>query len=230
MRQAPDDHGQPELQSGQDIDHNVVSTRDQAMKKIVGVVGVLALFAAFTVRAAEALPDALVKSTVDEVLSVIKQNKDKRTLHDLAEQKVLPHFDFEKMTRLAVGRAWRDANPAQRKALVSAFRSLLVSTYTAALSQSSSTKQTVEVKPAPVGPGDEDVTVKTVVKESGRPPIPIDYRMSKTPSGWKVYDVVVENLSLVTNYRSSFNSEINRSGLDGLIKALEAKNKSLDQS
>ncbi len=197
------------------------------MKMIARTLGFLALFAAFAVQAADTLPDALVKSTVDEVLAVIKQNKDKSTLHDLAEKKVLPHFDFQAMTRLAVGRAWRDANPAQQKALESAFRSLLVSTYTTALSQTSNSNQTVEVKPAPVKQGENDVTVKTLVKEPGRQPVAIDYRMSKTPAGWKIYDVVVENLSLVTNYRGSFNTEISRSGIDGLIKSLEAKNKQL---
>jgi phospholipid transport system substrate-binding protein len=197
------------------------------MKMFARTLGFLALFVAFAVQAAEALPDALVKSTVDEVLSLIKQNKDKNALHDLAEKKVLPNFDFQRMTQLAVGRAWREANPAQKKALENAFRSLLVSTYTAALSQASNANQTVEVKPAPVKPGEDDVTVKTLVKEPGRQPIPIDYRMEKTPSGWKVYDVVVENLSLVTNYRGSFNTEISRSGIDGLIKTLEAKNKKL---
>ncbi len=200
------------------------------MKIVARTLGFLALFAAFAVQAADTLPDALVKATVDEVLSVIKQNKDKRALHDLAEKKVLPHFDFQAMTQLAVGRAWREANPAQKQALQNAFRSLLVSTYTTALSQTSNTNQTVEVKPAPVKPGDGDVTVKTLVKEPGRQPIAIDYRMSKTPSGWKVYDVVVENLSLVTNYRGSFNTEISRSGIDGLIKTLEAKNKQLSES
>jgi len=197
------------------------------MKMFARTLGFLALFVAFAVQAAETLPDALVKSTVDEVLLVIKQNKDKNALHDLAEKKVLPNFDFQRMTQLAVGRAWREANPAQKKALENAFRSLLVSTYTTALSQASNANQTVEVKPAPVKPGDDDVTVKTLVKEPGRQPIPIDYRMAKTPSGWKVYDVVVENLSLVTNYRGSFNTEITRSGIDGLIKTLEAKNKKL---
>ena len=197
------------------------------MKMIARTLGFLALFVAFAVQAAETLPDALVKSTVDEVLSVIKQNKDKNTLHDLAEKKVLPHFDFQRMTQLAVGRAWREANPAQKTALENAFRSLLVSTYTTALSQASNANQTVEVKPAPVKPGENDVTVKTLVKEPGRQPVAIDYRMAKTPAGWKVYDVVVENLSLVTNYRGSFNTEISRSGIDGLIKTLEAKNKKL---
>ena len=205
------------------------------MKKImVRVASLFALLIAFAAQAADktsdTAPDALVKTTVEEVLSVIKQTKDKHALHDLAEKKVLPHFDFQAMTRLAVGRSWREANPTQQKALETAFRSLLVSTYTTALTQSTNTNQTVEVKPVRVKPDDTDVAVKTLVKEPGRQPIAIDYRMSKTPSGWKVYDVVVENLSLVTNYRGSFNSEITRSGIDGLIKTLEAKNKQLAES
>jgi phospholipid transport system substrate-binding protein len=171
-------------------------------------------------------PDALVKSTVDEVLDVIKITKDRRALNEVVEKKVLPHFDFQAMTRLAVGRYWREASPAQQKSLENAFRSLLVNTYATALSQSAAPDQSVDVRPAPVKPADDDVTVKTLVKESGRKPIAIDYRMAKASSGWKVYDVVVENLSLVTNYRGTFNSEIGRSGIDGLIKSLEAKNKS----
>lgn len=192
--------------------------------------GLLALCVVFAVQAAGTAPDALVKSTVDEVLSVIKQSKDKRTLHDLAEKRVLPHFDFQAMTRLAVGRSWREASPTQKTALENAFRSLLVSTYTAALSQSANSNQTVEVKPVQIKPDQDDVTVKTLVKEPGRQPITIDYRMSKGAAGWKVYDVVVENLSLVTNYRSSFNAEISRGGVDGLIKVLEAKNKQLAET
>jgi phospholipid transport system substrate-binding protein len=200
------------------------------MKLVARAVGLLVLMSALAAGAAETAPDALVKTTVDEVLSVIKQNKDKRVLHDLAEKKVVSHFDFQAMTRLAVGRAWRDATPAQQKALENAFRSLLVSTYTTALSQSSTANQTVEVRPAPVKPDQTDVTVRTLVREPGRQPISIDYRMAKSASGWKVYDVVAENLSLVTNYRGSFNSEIGRSGIDGLIKTLEAKNKQLAES
>lgn len=177
--------------------------------------------------AADAAPDALVKTTVSEVLSVIKQNKDKRVLHDLAEKKVLPHFDFRQMTQLAVGRSWREASPEQRKKLEDGFRSLLVSTYTTALTETATSDAKVEVKPAAVKPDQTDVTVRTVAKQSGRQPVAIDYRMNRTADGWKVYDVVVENLSLVNNYRGSFNSEISRSGIDGLIKSLEAKNKQL---
>jgi phospholipid transport system substrate-binding protein len=197
------------------------------MKTIARILGLSLLFAATAGRAADVTPDALVKSTVEEVLSVLKENKDKRTLRGLAEKKVLPHFDFQAMTRLAVGKSWREANPTQQQALENQFRSLLVSTYTTALSQTSGSNQTVEVKPAQIKPDQTDVIVKTLVKEPGRQPVAIDYRMSKNAAGWKVYDVVVENLSLVTNYRGSFTAEISRSGIDGLIKTLETKNKQL---
>jgi len=197
------------------------------MRAVARTLGVVCLVAAFAVQAAEGAPDALVKSTVDDVLSVIKQNKDKRTLHDLAEKKVLPHFDFQAMTRLAVGKSWRDANPDQQNKLENAFRGLLVNTYTTALSQNTTSDAAVEVKPVQVKPDQSDVTVKTVARQSGRQPVTIDYRMTRSAGGWKVYDVIVENLSLVTNYRSSFAAEIGRSGIDGLIKTIEAKNQKL---
>jgi phospholipid transport system substrate-binding protein len=177
--------------------------------------------------AADVTPDAVVTSTVNEVLMVIKQNKDKHALRELAEQKVVPHFDFKRMTQLAVGPAWRQANPAQQQALENSFRALLVNTYASALSLSSSGNQTVEVKPAQLQAGQDDVMVKTVVKDSGKEPVMIDYHMAKGADGWKVFDVVVENLSLVTNYRGTFASEISRSGIDGLIKVLEEKNRTL---
>jgi phospholipid transport system substrate-binding protein len=198
------------------------------MKKVARALGLFAVVVAFAVRAADTAPDALVKSTVDEVLSVIKESKDKRTLHDLAEKKVLPHFDFQAMTRLAMGRSWRQASQEQQKRLESAFRGLLVNTYTTALSQNASTA-TVEVKPVQVKSGQDDVTVKTLAKQPGKQPIAIDYRMTRTSNGWKVYDVIVENLSLVTNYRDSFAAEIGRSGIDGLIKTIEAKNQKIAQ-
>lgn len=197
------------------------------MRTVVRTLGVVALVAACAVRAADVAPDALVKSTVDEVLSVIRQNKDKRTLHDLAERKVLPNFDFQAMTRLAVGKSWGEANAEQQKKLENAFRGLLVNIYTTALSQTTAADAIVEVKPASVKPGENEVTVRTVATQSGRKPVAIDYRMARTPGGWKVYDVVIENLSLVTNYRGSFAAEIGRSGIDGLIKTIEAKNQKL---
>jgi phospholipid transport system substrate-binding protein len=185
------------------------------------------LSVAFSAGAAELSPDALVKATADDVLTVIRTTKDKVALRKAAEQKVLPHFDFRAMTQLAVGQHWRQASPEQQKALEEAFRTLLVNTYTASLNVASTGKELVEVKPVDLKPGESDIVVRTVVRTGGRQPIPVDYRMTKGPNGWKIYDVIVENLSLVTNYRSSFASEIGRSGIDGLVKALQAKNTEL---
>lgn len=193
---------------------------------IARLTGLAALMAAFAAPAQEQAPDALVKSLVSEVIEVVAQNKDTRALVELAEKKVVAHFDFQRMTRLAVGRPWSEASAAQRGALEQEFRSLLVRTYAAALTQSSG-KTRVDVKPANVGPGEAETMVRTTVNEPGRKPFVIDYRMARAPGGWKVYDVVVENLSLVTNYRSSFQSEIGRTGIDGLIKVLGDKNRSL---
>ena len=135
---------------------------------------------------------------------------------------MLPHFDFARMTQLAVGRKWKEATPEQRRSLEDGFRTLLVNTYSTAISTGVTPADKVDVKPAQ-GSGD-DVTVRTVVHRSGKPPVPVDYRLSKTGEGWKVYDVVVESVSLVQTYRGSFSEEITRSGIDGLIKVLERKN------
>jgi phospholipid transport system substrate-binding protein len=188
-------------------------------------------FAGPAAAAADTSPDALVKSKADEILEVIRTVKDKRTLRETAEKKVLPYFDFRAMTQLAVGKYWREASPSQQKALEDAFRTLLVNTYTASLNVASTGKEVVEVKPTDVKSGQNDVVVRTLVRTPNRQqPIPVDYRMTRGADGWKVYDVIVENLSLVTNYRSSFASEIQRSGIDGLVKALEAKNRELAQN
>ena len=185
------------------------------------------LFALVSTSAAPAqeptAPDALVKALVTEVIQVVAQNKDPKALVDLAEKKVVAHFDFRRMTQLAVGRSWSQANPQQQQKLESAFRTLLVRTYATALAQTSGQTK-VDVK-APSGAGDKETLVHTTVSEPGRNTFAIDYRMSSASGSWKVYDVVVENLSLVTNYRSSFQSEVSRSGIDGLIKAIEAKNR-----
>ncbi|MDB5809902.1 MAG: signal peptide protein [Betaproteobacteria bacterium] len=197
------------------------------VKRMLQVLAAGLLLAAGSVFGAETAPDALVKSTADEVLAVIKQNKDKSALREIAEQKVVPHFDFKRMTQSAVGRAWRDATPAQQQALENGFRTLLVNTYTNALSTAATGSEAVDVKPVKVGADQNEVTVKTTIKDANKQVIPVDYRLEKSAAGWKVTDVVVENLSLVTNYRSNFASEVSRSGIDGLIKALEDKNRTV---
>ena len=193
------------------------------MKTMSRMVGALALLVAFGAQAQNGAPDALVKGTVSEVLAAIKQTRDPRTLAEFAERKLLAYFDFREMTRMAVGRAWSQASAAQRQALERVFRTLLLRTYTTALAQANG-DQTVEVKPVALRQGDTDATVRTLVKEPGKKPLPMDYRMTNASGGWKVYDVVVENLSIVTNYRSSFHAEISRSGIDGLIRVIETKN------
>ena len=195
------------------------------MKTVIAAFVALGLLAAVPAARAQTAPDVLVKNTVEEVLGILKQNKNRRQLEEIAEQKVLPHFDFRAMTQLAMGKSWRDATPAQRKALENAFRSLLVRTYTTALAEVSGVDRRIEVKPLQMKPGDDYTTVRTLVKEPGRQPISIDYRMTLVDKAWKVTDIVAENASLVISYRGTFNSEISRSGIDGLIKVLEDKNR-----
>ena len=191
-------------------------------------VAFIAFFASIAAHAQEA-PDAMVRRTTDEVLAIIKADKDlqagnSRKVAELAEQKVLPHFDFTRMTRLAVGKNWQQANDAQKESLTKEFRTMLVRTYSTSLS--AYRNQAIEVKPLKMAAGDKEVTVRTQVVQPGGPPIPIDYAMEKADSGWKVYDVVIDGASLVTTYRSSFNDQISKGGVDGLIKALVDRNKS----
>ena len=178
--------------------------------------------------AAQEAPDALVKRVTDEVLAVIRADKDlqggnTRKIAELAEAKVLPHFDFTRMTRLAVGRNWQQATDAQKAALEKEFRTLLVRTYSTSLA--AYRNQTIEVKPTKMAAGDKDVTVRTAVIQQGGPQIPIDYTMEKADSGWKVYDVTIDGASLVTTYRGSFNDQIQKGGIDGLVKTLVERNK-----
>lgn len=195
------------------------------MKNLVTALLIAATTLLAPVAQAQTAPDVLVRTTVEDVLSVLKQSKDRRTLQDIVEKKVLPHFDFRAMTQLAMGKTWRDATPAQQKALENAFRTLLVRTYTTALAETAGVERKVEVKSLQLKPGEDYTTVRTVVKEAGRQPLAIDYRMTLVDKAWKVTDIVAENASLVINYRGTFNSEITRSGIDGLIKVLEDKNK-----
>jgi len=179
--------------------------------------------------AAQEPPDALVKRVTDELVAMIKADKDlqagnQRKVVEVAEAKVLPHFDFARMTRLAVGRNWQQASDAQKEALVKEFRTLLVRTYSSSLS--AYRNQTIEVKPLKLAPGDKEATVRTAVIQQGGTPIPIDYSMEKEAAGWKVYDVVIDGVSLVTTYRGSFNDQIQKGGIDGLVKTLADRNRS----
>ncbi len=179
-------------------------------------------------RADVPAPDALIRETADEVLTAVKQDKELREgnpkkVLELVEAKVLPHFDFERMTRLAVGMPWKQATAEQRKSLVTEFRTLLVRTYTAAFSRYRD--QTVEVKQPNMKPGDDEVTVNTLILKPGSPSIAVDYKMVKRETGWKVYDLYVDGASLVATYRGTFAEEVQKGGIDGLIKMLADKNR-----
>lgn len=192
----------------------------------------LAAFIAVQARAAEMPPDQLAKTTTQEVLAILKADKDiqsgnTRKIYALVEAKVLPHFDFSRMTQLAVGKHWNAATAQQKQSLVKEFRSLLVRTYSTSLTEFSN--QSIQFKPLAMAPGADDVTVQTEVKQPGGQPIPIDYAMYKTSFGWKVYDVAIDGVSLVINYRGSFASTIRQSGIDGLISALEAKSRAANK-
>lgn len=172
-------------------------------------------------------PDALVNATVTDVLGAIAQNRDRRALRKVAEEKVLPIFDFRSMAQFAIGRHWRQASPEQQQALEAAFRSLLVNTYVTALSQSDVSGASVQVRPPQPQGGPDDVMVRTVVTQPGGKSVRIDYRMRDAGGAWKVNDVMVEQLSLVTIYRDSFSDIIARAGIDGLIRQINEKNGAL---
>lgn len=176
-------------------------------------------------------PDVLVQTVTNEVIGIIKQDKeiqagDTRKTIALVEQKVLPHFDFARMTALAMGANWRRATPEQQKLLVEQFRTLLVRTYSTALT--AYRDQVIEFRPLRAQPGDTEVTVRSEVRQSGTQPVTIDYSMAKSNDGWKVYDVSVGGVSLVTTYRETFAAEVRNAGVDGLIKSLADKNRQLE--
>ena len=182
---------------------------------------------------AEIAPDVLARDTTNEVLRIVKQDKDIKSgnsakVLNLVEQKILPNFDFEHMTQLAVGKDWPKATADQRQALVNEFRTLLVRTYSSAISSVADYK--IDFKPFTMPPGADEVTVATEVSKPGAPPIPIDYRMEKQNGAWKVFDVKVDNVSLVTTYRRSFNSEVRKSGIDGLVASLQRRNKTIAEA
>ncbi len=189
--------------------------------------GVLLACVSLGVRADTPEPEALIRNTVDEVLAIVKQDKDiqtgnKKKVTELVDAKVLPHFNFTRMTRLAVGKNWRNATPEQKKVLEIEFRNLLVRTYTTAFTTYKD--QEVEVKPLKMANDATEVTMKTFILNKGKQPLPVNYDMEKTANDWKVYDLSIEGVSLVTNYRGTFAEQVQKSGIDGLIKTLVENN------
>jgi phospholipid transport system substrate-binding protein len=186
-----------------------------------------AMLIAVPVFAQDLGPEELVKKVTAEVLDAIKGDKqlaagDRQRAIKLAEQKVLPHVDFEEATRLAVGRSWAKATPEQKKKLTQEFRNMLVRTYSNAIQPYEG--QQMKVMPVRMKPGDTEVTVQNQFMRGGAQPVKIDYSMRKTDAGWKIYDIVVEGVSLVLTYRSEFDAVVKQEGIDGLIKRLAQKN------
>lgn len=200
----------------------------RAGRRVLAVVGIAGLVLTGFARAQETSPDALVKNVTLEVIDIISKDKDlqsgnQRKIIELVEARVLPHFNFAAMTRLAVAVNWEKSTSEQKKLLTDEFKTLLVRTYSSALS--AYRDQRFEFRPLRAKPTDTDVTVQVRISQGGREPVTLDYDMERTPSGWKVYDVRVGGVSLVANYRTEFSNEIRANGIDGLIKGLAAKNR-----
>ena len=181
--------------------------------------------------AQELSPDALIKKITEDVLTIVRQDKDiqngntKKAI-DLVEAKVLPHFDFQHMTSLAMGKDWNKPTPEQKKRLTEEFKTLLVRTYSNSLT--GYRDQMVRYKPSKMQSGDTEVVVRTEIVQPGNKPIALNYALEKQADEWKVFDVIVAGVSLVTNYRDTFNQEVRANGVDGLIKMLATKNNQMD--
>ena len=198
------------------------------MPTLAGLAKALALLLILGSAQAQEAPDVLVQRVTLETVDLISKDKEikagsRAKLIDLIDAKVVPHFNFTSMTALAMGQHWNKATPEQKKRLTEEFRILLVRTYASALAAYSTQK--FDFRPLRARPSDTDVTVQVRVVQQGAQPVPIDYAMEKTPAGWKVYDVQVGGVSLVANYRTEFANAVRSSGIDGLLKDLENKNR-----
>jgi phospholipid transport system substrate-binding protein len=187
----------------------------------------LSVFLAGPALAQELAPDDMVRKVTADVLDAIKSDQqlqagDRKKALALAEQKILPHVDFRESARLATGKAWPGATPAQQDQIVSEFRSMLVRIYSNAIDVYRG--QTMKVQPVRLPPGATEVTVRNQFLRAGQPPVPVDYAMKKMPAGWMIYDITVDGVSLVLTYRDEFDQITRTSGVDGLIKRLKEKN------
>ena len=199
------------------------------IKQLIAAASLALATAAFAAPGAEA-PDALVKRISNDVIDTAKADKDiqsgnQKRVMDLVESKILPYVDFQRMTSLAAGKHWRDATPEQQKQLAAEFRTLLIFTYSGALSQIKN--ETVEFKPLRADPADQEVEVRSSVNVPRGEPITLNYRLEKTPQGWKIFDINVLGAWLVETYKGTFATIISKSGIDGLIKELADRNKKL---
>jgi phospholipid transport system substrate-binding protein len=198
------------------------------LKLVASVTMSLALLSHIGLVNAEIAPDVLVKQTADDVLTIIKNDKDiqagdKGKIYALAEEKILPNFDFDRVCRMVLGKNWRSATPEQQESFQKEFRSLLLRTYSSALGKYKN--QVIQYKPFKLEADSATATVKTEIIQPSGPAIAVDYSLAKTDASWKVFDIVIENVSLVTNYRSQFSTEIRQNGMDSLNKKLADKNK-----
>ena len=199
------------------------------IKQLIALATVAVATSATAAAPAEA-PDALVKRISADVIDTAKADKEiqagnQKKVMDLVESKILPHVDFQRMTALAAGRFWREATPAQQQQLATEFKTLLIFTYSGALSQIKN--ETVEFKPLRAAPEDKEVEVRSQVNVARGEPVTLNYRLAQTPTGWKIFDINVLGAWLVETYKGTFASEINKSGIDGLIKTLAERNKKL---
>jgi len=200
------------------------------MKKLIAFLfaGVLAASAV-----AQETPDLLIQQVTEDVLDIIRKDKDIQSGNtqkaiELVDKKVLPHFNFQHMTALAVGKDWRKASQPQQQQLIHEFKTLLVRTYSNALTGYKNQK--VVYKPFKMNAGETDVLVRTEVLQPGSKPVQLDYSLEKIDAAWKVYDVTIAGISLVTNYRDQFGQEVRNGGIDGLIATLVNKNKSMESN
>lgn len=194
---------------------------------------VSALLGAATAHAQDAVnpkapPNEFVQTVANNALQAVKKDEaakggDLKRINQLVDELILPYVNFEKTTRLAAGRYWRQASPQQQQALVEAFRGTLVRTYSGALAQVDQVSR-IDMQPFRGDPKADDVVVRSLITQSNGPAVSVDYRLEKSNEGWKVYDLNVENIWLIQNYRNQFAQQIQQNGIDGLIKALNQSN------
>lgn len=199
-------------------------------RKLASLLLAAFFLAAGSASAQQEAPDALVKRVSNEILELAKTDKqvqagNQQRIMEVVQAKVIPHVNFQRMTAMAAGRFWREATPEQQAALTNEFRALLIYTYSGAISQVRN--QVLEFKPMRAGAGDDEVEVRSVVIQPRGEPIQLNYRLEKTPAGWKIYDVNILGAWLVETYKGTFAAEINKGGIDGLIRALAERNKRL---
>ena len=203
------------------------------LKKFLAAIGLVAIASLANAQTAQTPPDELVRTVSQGVLDEIKADRSLQTgdierLNALVDKRVMPYVNFQRMTALAVGRNWRTATSDQQAALQTEFRRLLLLTYADAVRQVTDT--TIQLRPMRAAPTDEEVIVRTQVLRPGKEPIQLDYRLQKTPAGWKIFDLNILGLWLIEHYRNQFAQVVGASGIDGLIKSLKEKNQSLAQT